>query len=178
MHFLVFPIVATLLLWVIHGWATSSIPWLGRRKRMLAIALGVLLVSEVIARRIELAYHVGGTMQTVGVVIVMTLVVAAAPIAAMRLASAVLARLRRGPHEVVSVPVAEPASASPAPLEPVTPMSRRQMVEASGGLALLGVTGSMMGWGIVRGRTAFELNEIPVHIPGLPARSTGTSSCR
>ena len=158
MHFLVFPIVATLLLWILHGWASSCFPWLGRHKRWLAAVLGALLVVEVVARRIELRWHVGGTFQTVCVVIVMTLVVAAAPIGAMRVSSYLLSRLRRRPSKVAEAPQT---------------MTRRQVVEATGGVALLGVTGSMMGWGIVRGRTAFELCEIPVHIPGLPRTLDG-----
>ena len=158
MHFLVFPIFATLLLWILHGWASSSFPWLGRRKRWLAVALGVLLIVEMVARRVELAWHVGGALQTVLVVIVMTLIVAAVPIGAMRLCSRLLSLLRRRPTTIVQAPVA---------------MTRRQVVEATGGLALLGVTGSMMGWGIVRGRTAFELREIAVRIPGLPRTLDG-----
>ena len=41
-------------------------------------------------------------------------------------------------------------------------------VEGGGGVALFGATGTMIGWGMVRGRHAFELTEVPVRIEGLP----------
>jgi hypothetical protein len=47
-------------------------------------------------------------------------------------------------------------------------ISRRHLVEAAAGGALFASTGSMIGWGIVRGRHAFELSEIAARIPGLP----------
>jgi predicted MPP superfamily phosphohydrolase len=47
-------------------------------------------------------------------------------------------------------------------------MTRRQLVEATSGLAVLGTTGAMLGWGMARGRHAFELREVPVRIAGLP----------
>ena len=52
-------------------------------------------------------------------------------------------------------------------------MTRRQVVEAAGGAAFLGATGSMLGWGMVRGRHAFELVEVPVRIAGLPRALDG-----
>src|SRR5579872_6379662 len=158
MHFLVFPVLAALLLWVFHAWATRAIPWLGRRRRAFAIALGALLLVETVARRVELRWHVGGAFQTVCIVLVMTLVVAAVPLGAMRLASLLTTKLRRPPAST------EEANAV---------LGRRQLVEATGGFALLGATGSMMGWGIARGRTAFELSEIPVRIAGLPRTLDG-----
>jgi hypothetical protein len=47
-------------------------------------------------------------------------------------------------------------------------MTRRQAVEATAGVALFGATGAMLGWGMVRGRHAFELREVPLRIRGLP----------
>jgi predicted MPP superfamily phosphohydrolase len=52
-------------------------------------------------------------------------------------------------------------------------MSRRQLVEATSGVALLGATGSMLAWGVVRGRHEFELREVPVRIAGLPPALDG-----
>jgi hypothetical protein len=62
------------------------------------------------------------------------------------------------------------APAAPAPAEAMT---RRQLVEAAGGVAFIGATGSMLGWGAVRGRHAYELVELPVRIAGLPRSLDG-----
>ena len=76
-----------------------------------------------------------------------------------------------------SVPVAllhfaarriEQADAAPAVTSAPAAMTRRQIVEGVGGAAIFGATGSMLGWGMVRGRHAFELVEVPLRIPGLP----------
>jgi uncharacterized protein len=42
------------------------------------------------------------------------------------------------------------------------------MVEGVAGLAVLGVTATAFGWGMVRGRHAFAIEELVVRIPGLP----------
>jgi predicted MPP superfamily phosphohydrolase len=52
-------------------------------------------------------------------------------------------------------------------------MTRRQLTEAAGGVALMGATGSMLVWGNVRGRHAFELREVAATIPGLPRALDG-----
>jgi predicted MPP superfamily phosphohydrolase len=52
-------------------------------------------------------------------------------------------------------------------------MTRRQLAAAAGGVARLGAAGSMLTWGNVRGRHAFELREIAATIPGLPRSLDG-----
>jgi hypothetical protein len=47
------------------------------------------------------------------------------------------------------------------------------MVEGVGGVAVLGVSGAVLGWGAIRGRHMFELNEVPVRIRGLPRALDG-----
>ncbi len=50
---------------------------------------------------------------------------------------------------------------------------RRQLVEGVGGTLVFGATGSMLGWGMARGRHSFELDEVPLRIPGLPRSLDG-----
>jgi predicted MPP superfamily phosphohydrolase len=60
------------------------------------------------------------------------------------------------------------------PTSTLTPtLTRRELVERVAGLAAYGSMGSMLGWGLVRGRHAFELNELVVKIPGLPRSLDG-----
>jgi predicted MPP superfamily phosphohydrolase len=52
-------------------------------------------------------------------------------------------------------------------------MDRRRTIERLGGAAVYGVTGTMLGWGMIRGRHAFELSEVPLVVPGLPRALDG-----
>jgi predicted MPP superfamily phosphohydrolase len=52
-------------------------------------------------------------------------------------------------------------------------LTRRQVVEAVGGVAILGTTGATLGWGAVVGRHEYELVELPVRIAALPRALDG-----
>jgi predicted MPP superfamily phosphohydrolase len=126
---------------------------------VVAASLLGLILAQMATRWMVVLWHVGAPLQTVLIVLVMTLALAAVPIAVLHalawLAERVVRRL-----------------GSDAP-PPEGTMSRRQVVEAAGGAALLGATGSMLGWGAVRGRHAFELTELPVRIAALPRSLDG-----
>jgi predicted MPP superfamily phosphohydrolase len=96
--------------------------------------------------------------------LLMPLALAALPVAAIRVASWAVGRV---------VSRCQPALSLRSSVLHDTRMTRRQIVEATTGVALLGATGSMLAWGIVRGRHAFELNEVPVRIAGLPRALDG-----
>jgi predicted MPP superfamily phosphohydrolase len=157
MHF-IFPILAALLCGIVYAWATASIPWCGRHRRATAGVLAGVLVVEIVARRVEMAWHVGSGVQVVFETLLMTLVLTALPLGLIRVVSAIFGRV---------LPASPPAPEVPAA------MTRRQIVEAASGIVLLGGTGSMIGWGVARGRHAFELDEIAVRIVGLPKALDG-----
>lgn len=52
-------------------------------------------------------------------------------------------------------------------------LSRRQVLEATAGTLVLGATGGALGWGAIRGRHAFALEEVAVKIVGLPKALDG-----
>jgi predicted MPP superfamily phosphohydrolase len=52
-------------------------------------------------------------------------------------------------------------------------LGRREAIERVGGLFALGATGSVFGWGMVRGRHAFEIEEVVVRVAGLPRALDG-----
>jgi predicted MPP superfamily phosphohydrolase len=155
--------VATLaLVFVVGHWAVDNFPALRRRRRSAAAATAALVVAPHVLRWVVTRWHLGGTLLSALLVLSMSVAIAGLPIAAMRLAAWVFARARR-PREVVGANPDGPAGA----------MTRRQLAEAAGGVALLGATGSMLAWGAVRGRHAFELTELPVRIAGLPRALDG-----
>jgi len=153
MFFFFTTVMSALLLGVVYLWGVDVSPWLARHRRGFAVALVALFLLQRAARWSELHWHVGQPLETVLIGILMTLAIGAVPIAVMRAASWVVRRAMRGRKE------ADPAPAG---------LTRRQVIEGASGAALLGATGSMMGWGIARGRLAFEVHEVAVRIPGLP----------
>jgi hypothetical protein len=146
---------------IVWLWATRTFPALRRRRRTVAVALAALLIGQNCTRWMVVHHHVGGPLEMVLVVAMMTLGIASLPIGVMMLVSWASERIaRRGRSE-------EPASPPPEG------MTRRQAVEAVGGATFLAATGSMLGWGMVRGRHAFEIDEVAVRIPGLPRALDG-----
>jgi uncharacterized protein len=178
------PFVASLFvtlgaLWALHAWATSVFPWLARRSRMAAVALGVLVAVDRLVDQIVIHWHdhTAGLVHAGFVLLMTTIVLASVPLGLIRGASWAIARRcrrRRGAASGVpaGAPVPEPVPVDATP-EPAPSMTRRQMVEGIGGVAVFGATGSMLGWGMVRGRHAFELDEVALRIPGLPRSLDG-----
>jgi predicted MPP superfamily phosphohydrolase len=165
MTHVVFPTIAALLFGLVYAWATASIPWCARHRRAVALSLLSVLACEIVARQLVLRAHTGSLVYTLATAVVMTLVLSALPIALLRGVSAIVGKLTAALGNRKAAPPAE--NAEPAG------MSRRQMVEAAGGITLLGATGSMLGWGMARGRDAFEIDEIAVRIVGLPRALDG-----
>lgn len=150
---LVTAVLSALLLGIVYLWGVGVSPWLARHRRPFALALVVLLVLQRATRWSEVHWHVGQPLETLLIGILMTLGIAAVPIGVMLLVSGVVRAIVRRREK------SEP---------PPSSLTRRQVIEGAAGATLLGATGTMMGWGIARGRHAFELHEVPVRIPGLP----------
>jgi uncharacterized protein len=157
--------------WIFFAWATGAFPWFyssrsfrsfrsgPRRKQGLAALLVLFVVVDRVSDLMVVHWHThgAGLVHAVFVVFFTTLILAAIPLSVLYAALWAIARL-------------SPPRASPAPVATgATPaMTRRQCVEGVGGVALFGATGAMLGWGMVRGRHAFELREVPLRIRGLP----------
>jgi predicted MPP superfamily phosphohydrolase len=144
---------------VLYLWSTRTFRVFREHRRAVAVTLLVVVVGQLVTRWTVVLWHVGATLQTVLVVLVMTLGMAAVPIAVMRVVGWIVER------------VAKRLRPSPAP--PEGAMTRRQVVEAVGGVAMLGATGATLGWGAVHGRHDYELVELPVRIAGLPRALDG-----
>jgi predicted MPP superfamily phosphohydrolase len=56
---------------------------------------------------------------------------------------------------------------------PPASVARRQILEQVGGTLALGASSALIGWGMVRGRHAYEIEEVPVRVPGLPRALDG-----
>lgn len=109
--------------------------------------------------------------------LLLPLVIAAFPIGIVRVASFIVGRIAgvgRTAGAARTAGAVRTAGVSPrVPSTNADGITRRQLVEATTGVALLGTTGAMIGWGMVRGRHAFELREVPVRIAALPRALDG-----
>ena len=144
---------------------------------MVVVVLVVLVAVDRLVDQIVIHWHdpTAGVVHANFVLLMTTIVLASLPLGLIHGASWAIARRRKGdaaprPAAEPRLPEAAPADATP---EPATGMTRRQMVEGIGGAAVFGATGSMLGWGMVRGRHAFQLDEVPLRIAGLPRSLDG-----
>ncbi len=163
-----FLVVSTLVtlgaLWVVFTWATGAFRWFaGRpdRKRRLLVALVLLVVVDRICGFVLLRWHGDAPVLVHSAMVLWftTVVLGAGPVLLLRAGSRAMERWRA-------------AKSSVDPNRQST-LTRRQLVEGAGGAALFGATGSMLGWGMIRGRHAFELREVPLRIAGLPRALDG-----
>jgi len=162
-----FPVASILInaavVWVFYQWATSAFPPLGRRRRATAVVLAALLAEHLIVGWVAVHWHgqAAQAVHTGGSIVLMAIGIAAGPIVLLRALTWVVERARRG-------------TTSPGgTVGPGAAVTRRQVVEGAGGVAVLGASVAVLGWGAARGRHVFELSEVPVRIPGLPRALDG-----
>jgi hypothetical protein len=141
-------------MYIAYDWAIRSMPWFAARRGPLAIVLAAVCATPISLAWLAVTRHsrLAGEVQGATSVLVVTMALVAIPLGLYRLGVLVWSRARP----------------EPSPLAEKGVFGRRQFVEAAAGAALFASTGSMIGWGIVRGRHAFELCEVEVRIPGLP----------
>jgi predicted MPP superfamily phosphohydrolase len=151
-------LVASLLISIIgtyiaYDWATRCLPWIAARRRAFGVVLAVGWGAPIPLGWLAIHCHwrLAGQVQGGLSLLVVTTALVAVPLGLFRLGSWAYRQART-------------QGAPPAPAA----VARRQVLEAAAGAALFASTGSMIGWGIVRGRHAFEISEVPVRIVGLP----------
>ncbi|HEX3346309.1 MAG TPA: metallophosphoesterase [Polyangiaceae bacterium] len=159
MFWLVSLLLSLALMGVLYVWSTRTFPALRDRRRTVAVVLAALPLGQVLMRWVVVLWHFGSALQTALVVTVMTLAMAAVPIAVLHVAGGLVERAARRRRP------------APAPVEGA--MSRRQVVEAVGGVAMIGATGSTLAWGALRGRHDYQLVELPVRLAALPRALDG-----
>ena len=141
-------------------WLLDAFPKLRARKRLVIAVLAGFVFLATLARLVTMATHSELTGSIFAAAMCESIVV---------LFSAVpLVLVRAGARGIeLFAPAAAQAEAVKGEL------TRRQAIERVGGLAVLGATGSLVGWGAVIGRHDFVVEEVPVRIPGLPRALDG-----
>jgi len=178
-----------------HGylvaWALRVLPGLRRRRRLVIGVAGALVLATPVARLATRA-HLGvalpllaGLMIELMAALICVLpmfvvhwLTRFVPLGEARRAS-VAPQVARGGAESApaSAFAAEDGAAgddSAARRLPVAPLvTRRVVIERAAGLTILGGATAALGWGMVRGRHAFVIEEVPVRIAGLPRALDG-----
>ncbi|WP_394844331.1 metallophosphoesterase [Pendulispora brunnea] len=148
-------------------WAMRVSPWLAARRRWVWAVVACLVVITPAARMMQSAWHGSKSQQlfAAGMIEASAVALSMIPLFLIHIGLDLSFGLRKrwGKKEEASAPQEE---------EPEG-LTRRQVIEGVGGAAVLAGTGTALGWGIVRGRHAFEIEEVPVRIAGLPRALDG-----
>lgn len=173
-------------LWVAR-WLEDHVKLVARHKRRARAVAAALACVGPILRLLAVSFGIARTASSYALMEVAVVTCAGAPLAAMKalfwayggLHERVRAALaRRAITKLASQPAPEGPRAAEA-LAAVTDerrdarISRRLLIERTAGFALLGSSASAIGWGIVRGRHAFQVEEVVVKIPGLSPKLDG-----
>ena len=141
-----------------------------RRSRVIVLTAAALSLLLATARLLAVTFETP-TMRTFVAVCMLELgavVIALLPIGLMTLVT-------RGVSRVLAAKQPVPADVTP-PLVDVVPaaiVSRRQAIERVFGVTIFGATTSALGWGMVRGRHAFALEEVVVRVKNWPRALEG-----
>ncbi len=155
-------LVSGLSHWFLAGWVTRSFPKL-RVRRVRAAATALALLPMALRLVTQFTWHPLVTdLMGVSMIELLTVIAGSLVIAAFQVLRAIAGRLRR-----------RATTSAASTTAPSSTLTRRAAVERGVGLVTYGAVGSVLGWGLVRGRHAFELEELVVKIPGLPKALDG-----
>jgi hypothetical protein len=146
-------------------WLVDAIPWLRTRKRaVMRVALGLCLLAP-FGRLVARFSHADLVVALValGLTEWMIVLLGAIPFGLSRIGFLVFDRLL----DTRGVSRAE----SPKGDTPV--LTRREAVGHVASVLAFGTSTAVLGWGMMRGRHAFVLEEVPVRMPGLPRALDG-----
>jgi hypothetical protein len=159
---LVFLLVSGLAHWLAARWLLSTFAQPvspGRRRLVFRVAGGLAVLLA--AMRIVASWHDTRGMRVALGVVMLELAVVMIGLIPLGLLTLFL----RAGQRVADRLVAAPTPPAPAPAGLVT---RRQAIERVAGASVFGATSVALGWGIVRGRHAFALEEVVVRVKGWP----------
>jgi len=160
---LVFLLVSTIAHFLAARWVLSVFPQ-ARARRRLVFAIAGALSTALAALRI-LGWWFRGTflhdVLAIAMVELAVVVISLLPLGLLVVASRLVARA----FDRV-VPAAD-AGAKQARI------SRREAIERVAGVSIASTTTLALGWGMVRGRHSFAIEEIPIAIPGWPKALDG-----
>jgi hypothetical protein len=161
-------------------WIVRSFPAAAERKWLVIVPAAALVLAIPIVRRLLVTTPAGGVWSSVyaaQTAELMIVAIGAVPLGAAYVAAQIVKGARAATRRLAFAGVRRRDREHPAPARDragaIDLVGRRQAMTRLGGMAAYGITGSALGWGMLRGRHAFELQEIAVKIPGLPKALDG-----
>jgi predicted MPP superfamily phosphohydrolase len=154
---LLFLAVSGLVHAMLGTWALDAFPRLRSRKRWVIAGLTALTLGGAVVRLVtfETMADVVAVAFSIAMSEFVIVLFSALPLIGVRLVARLVAWL--GERLSPGTPPSEGA-----------PITRREAIERLGGVATVAANVSLVGWGALRGRHAFEIDEVVVRIPGLP----------
>lgn len=172
-------IVTFLVSFTVHAvaarWLAARTPWLRRPLPRVGLWSLVLVLSVLPATaRIVMWYSSSRTFPKIFSVSLLEAFSMLLTVVIVALGSGVLRVARRVTKKTEAAAPETPAPAPSAPSAPSAPvLARREALEKLAGASVYGVSLATFGWGTVRGRLDFALEEVVVRIPGLPRALDG-----
>lgn len=167
---------------LLFRWARRTIPWAERHPRAVGVAIAACALGApltwAVARSLQsgpvAVFSMFYMVESLVVLIGALVTVVAAGVLRLGLGAAERVLAPRAPdpaHEPtvphkVALPVLEAAAPTPA-------LSRRLFLDRSVGLVTYGAVGSMLGWGTIRGRHDYTVEEVVVRVPGMSPKLDG-----
>jgi predicted MPP superfamily phosphohydrolase len=148
--------------------STMSPPQRARRRRVV-LRTAALCASLLAVVRLISTFHETAFTRTLVAVMMLELgavVIALLPIGIMTLMRRAIGFFTRSAN-------ADASADADAAVVPSAMVSRRQAIERVAGVGLFGVTGTALGWGMVRGRHAYVIEEVVVRVKGWPRALEG-----
>lgn len=154
--------------------STMSPPQRARRRRVV-LGTAALCASLLAMMRLISTFHETAVTRTLVAVVMLELgavVIALLPIGIMTLVGRAIGFFTRGADASANASASANDTAA-AEVVPRAMVSRRQAIERVAGVGLFGVTGTALGWGMVRGRHAYAIEEVVVRVKGWPRALEG-----
>jgi predicted MPP superfamily phosphohydrolase len=169
-----FLLVSGLAHFLAARWLLSTMsPSQRARRRRVVLGTAALGASLLAVMRLVSTFHETPFTRTLVAVMMLELgavVIALLPIGIMTLVGRVIGFFTRREDTRAS---ASESETSDAVVVPSAVVSRRQAIERVAGVGLFGLTGTALGWGMVRGRHAYVIEEVVVRVKGWPRALEG-----
>lgn len=173
--FILFFLVSCTAHWLAASWWLSTLAKpVPPRKRRVVIGSAIGLSLFLVGARTLVVFQDTAALRAVVAVAMTELAVVLLALVPLGLLSVLL----RGAERIATIGQKPAAKLVDRP-EPTTPLlakprvTRRQALEGGLGISIFGATSTALGWGLVRGRHAFELEEVAIRIAGWPRALDG-----
>ncbi|MGA2447214.1 MAG: metallophosphoesterase [Polyangiaceae bacterium] len=157
MMFVVWNAAAFGCLYLVYAWATSAWPGLRSRRALTAGGLACLWATPTALHYASMRWHTLSLASMLSSLVAITLMLTSPWLGLVLLFSRIV----------------RPRPRTDGDGSRAGSVQRRQVLEATSGAALIGGMSSLLGWGFVRGRHAFEIDEVAIPIAGLPRTLDG-----